>query len=160
MTKIGSGYLLVGSLAVCTLAASPSALADKPGGGADHQFQMMDTDGDGKISAEEHAAGAKKMFDMMDADKDGKVTAKEMEAAHHQVTGTEAKKSDMSAADKIKMIDTNGDGVISADEHTAGSKKMFDMMDTNKDGFLSKAELAAGHAKMMHKEAKEAKEAK
>jgi len=153
MTNTGFRHLLVGSLAVLGLAASPSALAGK-GGEADHQFQMMDTDGDGKISAEEHAAGAKKMFEMMDADKDGKVTAKEMEAAHQQVTGTQAKKSEMSAAEKIKMIDANGDGVITAEEHTAGAKKMFDMMDTNKDGFLSKAELAAGHAKMMHKESK------
>jgi Ca2+-binding EF-hand superfamily protein len=153
MTHIGFRHLLVGSLAVCGLAASPVALAGKGGDGADHQFAMMDADNDGKISADEHAAGARKMFDMMDADKDGKVTAKEMEAAHHEVTGAQARKSDMSAADKIKMIDTNGDGIVSADEHVAGAKKMFDMMDTNKDGFLSKAELAAGH-KMMHKESK------
>jgi len=154
MTKTGFGHLLVGSLAVLGLAASPSALAGGKGGGADHQFQMMDSDGDGKISRDEHSAGAKKMFETMDADKDGKVTAKEMEAAHRQVTGTEAKKSDMSAADKIKMIDTNGDGVISSEEHAAGAEKMFDAMDTNKDGFLSKDEMAAGHAKMMHKESK------
>jgi Ca2+-binding EF-hand superfamily protein len=145
--------LLVGSLAVFGLAASPAAFAGKGGGGVDHQFSMMDADGDGKISAAEHAAGAKKMFETMDADKDGKVTAKEMETAHQQVTGDQAKKSEMSAADKIKMIDTNGDGVISTDEHIAGGKKMFDMMDTNKDGFLTKAELTAGH-KMMHKESK------
>ncbi len=39
---------------------------------------------------------------MMDADKDGIVTAAEMDAAHTNVTGREAKKTDMSSAEKIK----------------------------------------------------------
>jgi Ca2+-binding EF-hand superfamily protein len=123
-------------------------------GGHEHELSMMDSDGDGKISAEEHAAGAKKMFEMMDADKDGKVTAAEMEAAHEKVAGEKAKKGEkgeMSAAAKIKVIDTNADGVLTAEEHTAGAKTMFEKMDTNKDGYVSKAELTAGHAKMMHK---------
>jgi Ca2+-binding EF-hand superfamily protein len=59
----------------------------------------------------------------------------------------------MSSAEKIKAIDTNGDGALSAEEHAAGSKMMFDKMDTDKDGYLSKAELEAGHAKMMTKPA-------
>lgn len=114
----------------------------------DHMFQMMDSNGDGKISAEEHEAGAKKMFEKMDANKDGKVTAAEMDAAHEQIAGKSAKPQ-MSAADKIKVVDTNHDGVLSAEEHVAGAKMMFDKMDTDKDGFLTKAEVEAGHAKMM-----------
>jgi Ca2+-binding EF-hand superfamily protein len=120
-------------------------------GGHEHEFSMMDTDGDGKISAEEHAAGAKKMFEMMDVDKDGKVTAAEMGAAHEKVAGEKARKGELSAAAKIKMIDSNADGILTAEEHAAGAKTMFEKMDTNKDGYLSKAELTAGHAKMMHK---------
>jgi Ca2+-binding EF-hand superfamily protein len=116
----------------------------------DQMFQMMDTNGDGKISADEHVAGAKKMFDKMDANKDGKVTAAEMDAAHEHMTG-KTKKPHMSAAEKIKVVDTNNDGVLSADEHVAGAKMMFDKMDTDKDGFLTKAEVEAGHAKMMSK---------
>ena len=57
----------------------------------------------------------------------------------------------MSAADKIKVVDTNGDGVLTAEEHAAGSRAMFEKMDTNKDGFLTKDELAAGHARMLKK---------
>ena len=57
----------------------------------------------------------------------------------------------MSSAEKIKVVDTNGDGMLTADEHAVGSKRMFDKMDTDKDGFVSKAELEAGHAKMMKK---------
>ncbi|MDP9131683.1 MAG: EF-hand domain-containing protein [Nitrospirota bacterium] len=111
----------------------------------------MDTNGDGQLSPDEHAVGAKKMFDTMDANKDGTVTSGEMDAAHEKVTGKKATKADMSSAEKIKVVDTNGDGMLTADEHAAGSKKMFDKMDTNKDGFVSKTEFAAGHAKMMKK---------
>jgi Ca2+-binding EF-hand superfamily protein len=146
--------MVLGMTAVGGLVIGTSAWAggDDKKGGAEHEFSKMDTNGDGKVSADEHAAGAKKMFEMMDANKDGKVTADEMTAAHEQVAGAKAHKTDMTAADKIKMIDTNNDGTVSADEHAEGSKKMFERMDTNKDGFLTKAELSAGHSKMMHKD--------
>lgn len=115
------------------------------------EFSAMDADHDGKVSAAEHAAGAKAMFDKMDANHDGKVTAAEMTAAHKAITGQHAAKSEMSAADKIKVVDTDGDGVLTADEHAKGSASMFAKMDANKDGFLSKEEMAAGHAGMMKK---------
>ena len=135
---------------VCMLACSSIAIAaDDP---AAAQFKAMDANHDGRLSPDEHAAGAKKMFDAMDADKDGKVTAAEMDAAHQKMTGKKAAANDLSSAEKIKAIDKNGDGILTADEHAAGSKAMFDRMDTDKDGFLSEAELAAGHARMLHKQ--------
>jgi Ca2+-binding EF-hand superfamily protein len=144
-----SKKLAIGVVAVCSFTLS-GAGAWAGGGGAEHEMKMMDGDGDGKITASEHEAGAKKMFEKMDLDKDGKVTASEMEAAHEKVTGAKAMKTDMSAADKIKVIDTNGDGTVTAQEHAAGAKMMFDKMDTNKDGTLSKTECAEGHDKMLH----------
>ena len=60
----------------------------------------------------------------------------------------------MSAVDKIKVIDTDGDGILTAEEHATGSRSMFEKMDTDKDGFLTKSELAAGHASMMKKPAR------
>jgi Ca2+-binding EF-hand superfamily protein len=127
-------------------------------GGA-HMFQEMDTNSDGKVSADEHAAAAKTMFTRMDENSDGKVTAAEMTAGHEKVTGkTDSKDKTapkgMSAAEKIKVIDTNGDGVLTAEEHAAGAKIMFEKMDANHDGFLTKDELVAGHAKMMSKHSK------
>ena len=86
----------------------------------------------------------------MDADHDGRVSRDE-HAAHEKVTGQKAKKGDMTSAEKIKVIDTDADGILTAEEHAAGSRKMFDTMDTNKDGALSEAELSAGHAKMLRK---------
>lgn len=117
------------------------------------EVKSMDTNGDGKVSPEEHARGAQRMFDTMDADKDGRVTAGEMDAAHERVTGRKAAPGDMSAAAKIKVIDTDGDGVLTAEEHAAGSRRTFGETDTNKDGFVTLEELAAAHARMMGKSA-------
>jgi Ca2+-binding EF-hand superfamily protein len=132
------------------------------GGGEKHaaDWKQMDTDGDGKLSPTEHDAAAKKMFEAMDANKDSKVTAEEMTAAHAKVTGKKAKAGEMSAADKIKRVDQDGDGVLTAEEHAAAAKKMFTMIDADKDGFVSRGELEAGHARMMKDTSTPAKETK
>ena len=114
-------------------------------------FNSMDANADGMLSPDEHASGAKKMFEMMDVNKNGAVTSGEMDTAHEKVAGHKAANTDLSSAEKIKVVDTNGDGVLTAEEHASGSKKMFDKMDTDRDGFLSKEEWAAGHEKMLQK---------
>jgi Ca2+-binding EF-hand superfamily protein len=154
--RTGTMTRTFGALVVVAAVAAPlggRALAH--GHEGDHMFQKMDANADGKISVDEHAAAAKTMFETMDANKDGKVTAAEMEAAHEKIVGKAAAGKDkgkqMSAAEKLKVVDTNGDGALSAEEHLAGSKAMFDKMDGNHDGFLTKPELEAGHDKLMRK---------
>ena len=115
------------------------------------EFKAMDTNSDGKVSREEHAAGARSMFDKMDANKDGKVTAAEMEAAHRAIAGGDASKSELSAAEKIKVVDQDGDGILTAAEHAHASRTMFDKMDANHDGALTVEEMAAGHAATLKK---------
>jgi Ca2+-binding EF-hand superfamily protein len=106
-------------------------------------FEHMDGDRDGRISAAEHAAATRQMFEAMDADGDGKVTAAEMEKF--------SPASGMSAAEKIKVVDTDGDGVLTAAEHAVGSRMMFGSMDANRDGHLSRSEWTAGHAALAKK---------
>ena len=143
------------ALTSCLGFALALAVLDQPASAhGSKMFDSMDTNGDGKVSAEEHAAGAKAKFDKMDANHDGIVTASEMTAAHDMATGEKADATEMSAAEKIKVIDTDGDGKLTAEEHAAGSKMMFDKMDTNHDGYLTRAEMTAGHAKLMSKSSK------
>lgn len=54
----------------------------------------------------------------------------------------------MGAADMMGTIDTNHDGMISAAEHAAHAKAMFDKMDANHDGMVNRTEMDAG-MKMM-----------
>lgn len=139
------------------------------GGGKDDHMKMMDTDGDGRVTATEHATGAKMMFTKMDANKDGRVTAAEMEAArpmmdpkdkdkmatnedgHDKENAADKNygKAGLSASEKIAKIDTNGDGALTAEEHAAGSKKMFTKMDADKDGALTAQEMREGHRSVM-----------
>jgi len=57
----------------------------------------------------------------------------------------------------FKMMDSNGDGQISAEEHAAAAAKRFARMDSNGDGMVTKAEMKAHHKAMKEKWAKHAK---
>jgi Ca2+-binding EF-hand superfamily protein len=143
--------------ATCALALSPAFAGDDEHKGhtsASSEMKMMDTDKDGRLSAAEHAMGAKKMFEKIDADYDGRVTATEMDARHKEMPSSHSSRPMQSSAEKMKSIDTDGDGAISAEEHEKGSQKMFRKMDKDQDGRLSQAEVQAGHDRMMSAEEK------
>lgn len=55
--------------------------------------------------------------------------------------------------DHMKMMDANGDGKVTAAEHTAGAQKMFTKMDSDGDGLVTAAEMDAAHPMMKHKDA-------
>ena len=124
----------------------------------------MDVDGDGAVSAQEHAAMAQMMFQRMDANGDGRITADEMGKGRGMMMGEgmsgagggmgmmgAGMGAGMSPADSIKMMDRDADGRISADEHRAGAQALFDEADSDKDQALSTAERAAHHAMMMQR---------
>jgi predicted small lipoprotein YifL len=144
-----AGLMVLMTLVGCGLAVLPPAAAAAPAA-TDALFNRADANRDGRLSADEHAASARGMFATMDADADGKVGVQEMRAAQSRISGDAAASSKMSPEDKLKAIDTNGDGVVSDSEHAAGSREMFDRMDGNHDRFLTRAEYAAGHARLMN----------
>ncbi len=83
--------------------------------------------------------------DKLDANADGKVTAAEMDAAYTTSKPGVGAAKVPSSAEKIKALDTDGDGALSSVEHEAGSRTMFDQLDANKDGSLTAEEIKAGH---------------
>lgn len=140
--------LLVAAVSAACALVTTATVASLP---ADAEFSGMDTNGDGMITATEHADATTRMFKTMDANADGKVTAREMTAAHAKVVGKKAAPGEMSSADKIKVVDGNGDGVLTAAEHAAGSAKMFKSMDVILDGRISRGELASARAKLIER---------
>jgi Ca2+-binding EF-hand superfamily protein len=146
------------TLAVCVatgLLVATSASADEEhanhGSHSDMMVKMMDANQDGKITSDEHEAGAKKMFERMDANKDGQVSETEMSDHHREMMNKHHGKGmkEMSSAEKIRTVDANEDGLLTAQEHAVASKQMFDKMDKDQDGLLTAAEIEAGHKKMM-----------
>jgi Ca2+-binding EF-hand superfamily protein len=157
--NITIGIGATGLAALLCLGAARDARANED---VDAKFQMMDKNGDGKISKDEHEDAAEEKFKRMDTNHDDKLTAAEMDAAHEKMMGKAGEraggKARLSSSEKIKMIDTNHDGVVSEDEFEESSKMMFEKLDADKDGYVTKAELKAGHDKMMDKgSSKEAK---
>ena len=145
-------------LAVCVatgLLVATSASADeehaKHDSHSDMMVKMMDANQDGKITSAEHEAGGKKMFERMDSNKDGQVSETEMSDHHRKMMNKHQGKGmkEMSSADKIGVVDTNEDGLLTAQEHAIASKQMFGKMDKDQDGALTAAEIDAGHKKMM-----------
>ena len=49
--------------------------------------------------------------------------------------------------DKMQMMDTNNDGMISAAEHAAGARLRFQQMDSDRDGRVTATEMDAMHAR-------------
>jgi Ca2+-binding EF-hand superfamily protein len=156
-TIAGKIFTVAVATALCGSAVAEQKAHDEmAGAGAkdriEAEMRIMDANKDGKVSAAEHAAGAQEMFKGMDANQDNRVTAEEMDATQAPLKSQDAshhKGHELSSAEKIKVIDTNGDGVLTAQEHEAGSKKMFTKMDTDKDGNLTAAEIKTGHQQMM-----------
>ena len=102
---------LVGSFAL-----SGAALA------GDDKLDRLDADKDGKITAAEYTAGSKTAFDKLDANADGKVTAAEMDAAYATSKAAVGATKAPPSGERIRALDTDGDGSLSSVEHEAGSE--------------------------------------
>jgi len=136
-----SSRLALALVAVTALAPSAWSAGDT--------FSKMDADGDGRVTAAEHARGARAMFIAMDRNGDGRVTAEEMTAAQPAVGSGTAESRALPAADKIRAVDRNHDKVLTLREHVAWAREMFARMDGNRDGRLDEAEYTAGQARLM-----------
>ena len=141
-TKSFSGMLVAG----LSLLMLPLAWA----GDAAKKFEKMDANGDGKVSRVEHSGAAERMFAEMDTDGDRIVTVAELKSKKTEHRGDQGR-HEISAAEKIRAVDENGDGRVTAAEHASRSDDLFDEMDANNDRMLSRQEVEAGHTMLKKK---------
>ncbi|MCB2109812.1 MAG: histidine kinase [Defluviimonas sp.] len=114
-------------------------------------FAAIDADGDGKITAEELKAFRLSRSAGLDADGDGLITGQEL--ADHMVATMKPGIEKM-AAERIEMLDADGDGKVSVDEALMPpmQTRIFAMLDSDGDGAMSQAEVDAARAKMQDRQ--------
>ena len=148
MDKIGpfTRTLLAISLCAGLTMTSSAFAADAVNDHVAATIKAMDTNHDGMVSAAEHAAYAKTQFDAMDVNHDGQVTVAEMGAARMAKLKIKTAVALIPAsATIIKPMDSNSDGMVSAEEHATAAEKDFNTMDAKHDGQLSADEMRVGY---------------
>ncbi|MEH7829013.1 EF-hand domain-containing protein [Gemmobacter denitrificans] len=150
--------LLVGGLGSAALADKAREHGGEGGpmgmmmmGGPLAQFDVIDTDKDGKLSPDEMAAHRAARVAEMDGDKDGKISAAELEAAHLKMANDMAKTR---SARMMERLDGDKDGTLTVAEMQeqmgkGPGRKMMKHVDADGDGALSRAELEAARDWMM-----------
>jgi Ca2+-binding EF-hand superfamily protein len=127
--------------------AAGAALAVALPGAAEavvRDFDTADSNNDGRISSSEHETFAKSVFNRVDTNHDDKITLEEVNAAAGIISGHNPDAQQLNAAYRIRMHDTNGDGVISKTEFLAAAVARFRAMDANSNGELTPQEFASG----------------
>lgn len=109
-------------------------------------FEELDADKDGTVTQDEMLAHAKGRFDAVDTDGNGQITLEEMQAQARQ-------RADAMAAQMLKRMDQNGDGVLSFDEmpgqrRESRMERMFSRFDADGDGSVSQDEFDTARQRM------------
>jgi len=119
-------------------------------------FERLDVNGDGVITQDEYSTSInnrraekkERRAERRDINKDGTVDDQDRELWKEKRAEMRKNRSDRRAKKRSggergnhwKKIDTNGDGLVSAQEYSAGADRMFERFDANGDGVLSKGE--------------------
>ena len=120
----------------CLLLLSP-AYAQQRATTAAERFATLDRNADGEVSKDEYDGGA--LFQALDADNNNRVTVEEMQA----LLGPD-RDGHLTAADRIRVADLNGDGELSDEEVRRVVEMRFQSLDTDHDEVLTLSELQSG----------------
>ena len=101
---------------------------------ASGRFEILDTNRDGVLSKYEYDSS--RLFKALDSDHNNSVSATELEAA----IGAQADGA-ASAADRIRLADTNTDGELNEEELRRTAEMRFQRIDANQDGNVDLAEM-------------------
>lgn len=136
--------LILAALSTLALTAAAHAQPAGPrqqGPGPEAMRDLLDTNKDGVVDEAEFKAARAEMFKRMDKDGDGKIAKADFPAAMEQ---THADRRTEMENRMFERLDTNKDGVLTADEFTAGAGKGFERLDRNKDGKLTPEDRPQG----------------
>ena len=143
---------LFASAAIAEMGPGGMGGMEGPGGPGDRgamfleEFDLIDADKDGKITAAELAARREARFAAADTDANGSLNAEELTAFH---VAQMAEKMAERTTKMLQWMDTNGDGGLSADEMPEGpSPRHLARLDADGDGAISKAEAEAAVERM------------
>ncbi|MGB0629380.1 MAG: EF-hand domain-containing protein [Alphaproteobacteria bacterium] len=103
------------------------------GPGASRTFQLIDTNGDGKVTLDEIRAEQGRLIGAADVDGDGKLSVDEFRRRGWWFQR-------LHTSTLFDLMDVNGDAVLTADEISAPSARWFKRYDKNADGGLTSSE--------------------
>jgi Ca2+-binding EF-hand superfamily protein len=131
--------MVAGTIVVLGIHSSPASAADGERC-PQSSTSTRDVEGGGHLTASAHQAAAAGRFEIIDTNKDGKVTADEIGASRGAESIEWARKM-TSPREKMTDLDTNKDGALTPKEYADSSQKVFIRLDVDRDGVLSDAEM-------------------
>jgi len=115
--------------------AGPHAQAEGGASGYATRFmQLFDTDGDGKVSADEIAADQARLFRALDIDGNGTLSVEEVRRRGYILQVWRV-------TTMFDLMDVNGDRQLTVEEITAPMKRWFARYDANSDGAMEATEV-------------------
>lgn len=113
-------------------------------------FDLADTDKDGKLTKVEIDVARAARIKAADANADGLLSAEELAAMHIKAMTERATDR---ASKMVTKLDSDGDKLLSPAEMSASEhdNDMFEKVDTDGDGAITKAEADAAREKMKHR---------
>lgn len=147
---MSEGMIKTGALVIAIATGfAVTGLAAQERGPGGPSFEMLDLDGDGRVTEAELDAAAAERFAEVDTDGDGALSVGELTA---RAEARMAERMAERVARMVERLDTNGDGMIQSDEMAAQDHRarLLERFDADGDGAISAEEFAMARDERRH----------